>query len=111
LLISVRAVGVCGSDLHQYAGTHSRPVNYPVVLGYEFSGLVAKIEIASKALRKAIAWLVKLLQFFQTIPFLFAGDFTILNRSGSVSAQASMGQWLLSKTARRTRASLGLLRR
>jgi L-iditol 2-dehydrogenase len=23
LLISVRAVGVCGSDLHQYAGTHS----------------------------------------------------------------------------------------
>jgi hypothetical protein len=96
LLISVRAVGVCGSDLHQYAGTHSRPVNYPVVLGYEFSGLVAKIEIVSKALRKAIAWLVKLLHFFQTIPFLFAGDFTILNRSGSVSAQASMRQWLLS---------------
>jgi len=34
LLISVRAVGVCGSDLHQYAGTHSWPVNYPVVLGH-----------------------------------------------------------------------------
>ena len=43
LLISVRAVGVCGSDLHQYTGTHSWPVNYPVVLGHEFSGVVAKI--------------------------------------------------------------------
>jgi L-iditol 2-dehydrogenase len=43
LLISVRAVGVCGSDLHQYIGTHSWPVNYPVVLGHEFSGVVAKI--------------------------------------------------------------------
>lgn len=43
LLVSVSAVGVCGSDLHQYAGTHSWPVNYPVVLGHEFSGVVARI--------------------------------------------------------------------
>jgi L-iditol 2-dehydrogenase len=42
LLISVRAVGVCGSDLHQYVGTHSWPVNYPVILGHEFSGIIAK---------------------------------------------------------------------
>ena len=42
VLLSVQAVGVCGSDLHQYAGTHSWPVNYPVVLGHEFSGFVAK---------------------------------------------------------------------
>jgi L-iditol 2-dehydrogenase len=42
-LVSVRAVGICGSDLHQYAGTHSWPVNYPVVLGHEFSGVVAKV--------------------------------------------------------------------
>ena len=42
LLVSVSAVGVCGSDLHQYAGTHSWPVNYPVILGHEFSGVIAK---------------------------------------------------------------------
>ena len=42
VLMSVQAVGVCGSDLHQYAGTHSWPVNYPVVLGHEFAGFVAK---------------------------------------------------------------------
>ena len=39
VLFSVRAAGVCGSDLHQYAGKQSWPVNYPVVLGHEFSEL------------------------------------------------------------------------
>jgi L-iditol 2-dehydrogenase len=43
VLISVQAVGICGSDLHQYEGTHSWPVNYPVVLGHEFSGVIAKM--------------------------------------------------------------------
>jgi L-iditol 2-dehydrogenase len=33
---------VCGSDLHQYTGSHSWKVNYPVVLGHEFSGVIAK---------------------------------------------------------------------
>jgi L-iditol 2-dehydrogenase len=42
VLLSVEAVGVCGSDLHQYAGTHSWRVNYPVVLGHEFSGVIVK---------------------------------------------------------------------
>jgi len=42
LLLSVQAVGVCGSDLHQFSGTQSWPVNYPVILGHEFSGIVAK---------------------------------------------------------------------
>jgi L-iditol 2-dehydrogenase len=42
VLFSVQAVGVCGSDLHQYMGTQSWPVNFPVVLGHEFAGVVAK---------------------------------------------------------------------
>lgn len=42
-LLKVQAVAVCGSDLHQYAGNHSWPVNYPVVLGHEFAGSIAKI--------------------------------------------------------------------
>jgi alcohol dehydrogenase/L-iditol 2-dehydrogenase len=42
VLLSVQASGVCGSDLHQYAGTQSWPVNFPVVLGHEFAGIVAK---------------------------------------------------------------------
>lgn len=42
VLFAVQAVGICGSDLHQYAGTQSWPVNFPVVLGHEFAGVVAK---------------------------------------------------------------------
>lgn len=43
VLLKVSAVGVCGSDIHQAEGSHSWPVNYPVILGHEFSGIVAKI--------------------------------------------------------------------
>lgn len=42
VLLNVQAVGVCGSDLHQYHGKQSWRVNYPVVLGHEFAGVVAK---------------------------------------------------------------------
>ena len=42
VLLSVQAVGICGSDLHQYHGSHSWKVNYPVVLGHEFAGVIAK---------------------------------------------------------------------
>lgn len=40
VLLRVAAVGVCGSDLHQWSADHSWPVNYPVVLGHEFSGVI-----------------------------------------------------------------------
>jgi alcohol dehydrogenase/L-iditol 2-dehydrogenase len=41
VLLEVANVGVCGSDLHQWTADHSWPVNYPVVLGHEFGGLIA----------------------------------------------------------------------
>ena len=40
VLVEVAAVGVCGSDLHQWTASHSWPVNYPVVLGHEFAGTI-----------------------------------------------------------------------
>jgi alcohol dehydrogenase/L-iditol 2-dehydrogenase len=43
VLLEVAAVGVCGSDLHQWTAEHSWPVNYPVVLGHEFAGNVADV--------------------------------------------------------------------
>jgi L-iditol 2-dehydrogenase len=43
VLLAVRAVGICGSDLHQCFSTPSWKVNYPVVLGHEFSGIVAQV--------------------------------------------------------------------
>jgi len=43
ILMEVGAVGVCGSDLHQWTAEHSWPVAYPVVLGHEFGGVVAEV--------------------------------------------------------------------
>lgn len=42
VLVEVAAVGVCGSDLHQWTASHSWPVNYPVVLGHEFAGTIVE---------------------------------------------------------------------
>ena len=42
VLLEVVNVGVCGSDLHQWTADHSWPVNYPVVLGHEFGGIIVE---------------------------------------------------------------------
>jgi len=43
VLLETGAVGVCGSDLHQWTSDHSWPVNYPVVLGHEFAGTLREV--------------------------------------------------------------------
>ena len=43
VLLQVENVGVCGSDLHQWTADHSWPVNYPVVLGHEFGGVITMV--------------------------------------------------------------------
>ncbi len=43
VILQVAAVGVCGSDLHQWTAEHSWPVNYPVVLGHEFAGTIVQV--------------------------------------------------------------------
>ncbi len=40
VLLRVGGVSVCGSDLHQWRGSHSWSVNYPCILGHEFAGTV-----------------------------------------------------------------------
>ena len=43
VLLQVKAVSVCGSDLHQWEAQHGWKVNYPVILGHEFSGVITEI--------------------------------------------------------------------
>ena len=50
VILQVEAVSVCGSDLHQWHGTNSWPVNYPVVLGHEFGGQI--VELGKMLLKK-----------------------------------------------------------
>lgn len=43
VLMRVRGVGVCGSDVHQYHNTQSWSVRVPVILGHEFCGEIATL--------------------------------------------------------------------
>jgi alcohol dehydrogenase/L-iditol 2-dehydrogenase len=43
VLLEVQAVGVCGSDLHMWTAQQSWSVNYPVVLGHEFCGIIREV--------------------------------------------------------------------
>lgn len=43
VLLQVKAVGVCGSDLHMWRETHSWDIKLPLVLGHEFSGVVVSV--------------------------------------------------------------------
>jgi L-iditol 2-dehydrogenase len=52
VLLQVGAVGVCGSDVHQYHNSQSWPVRVPVVLGHEFCGTVAQVGRRVKRFRE-----------------------------------------------------------
>jgi L-iditol 2-dehydrogenase len=52
VLLSVGAVSVCGSDVHQAHNTHSWPVNVPVTLGHEFGGTIAAVGSAVRGFRE-----------------------------------------------------------
>ena len=54
VLLKIAAVGVCGSDLHQWTAEHSWPVNYPVTLGHEFAGTTRSAVPMSNRLWTAI---------------------------------------------------------
>ena len=42
VLIKVSRISLCGSDIHLYNGTYSGPINYPIMFGHEWSGVVEK---------------------------------------------------------------------
>lgn len=52
VLLKVGAVGVCGSDIHQYHNSQSWPVRVPVVLGHEFCGTVAEVGARVRGFRE-----------------------------------------------------------
>jgi len=56
VLIRVRAVGLCGSDTHYFAGKrdHEPQTVYPFVLGHEFAGEVAALGEGVKDVREGM---------------------------------------------------------
>lgn len=43
ILVRVRAVGICGSDIGSYIGRPDRPFGYPFRLGHEFSAEIVRV--------------------------------------------------------------------
>lgn len=43
VLLEVKAAGVCGSDIHMWRNHQSWAIKLPLVLGHEFSGVVAEV--------------------------------------------------------------------
>lgn len=43
VLIRVKNIGLCGSDLHLYKGTYNGPKNYPMMFGHEWAGIIEKV--------------------------------------------------------------------
>ena len=52
VLLQSRAVGVCGSEVHQFHNTQSWRVNVPVILGHEFCGVVAQVGRSVRGFRE-----------------------------------------------------------
>lgn len=50
VLIKIKQIGVCGSDIHVYYGEHSG-TGYPVTQGHEVSGMVEKVGPGVEGLR------------------------------------------------------------
>jgi len=41
--IEVKAAGICGSDIHIYRGDRTLPIKPPVIMGHEFTGVIAEV--------------------------------------------------------------------
>lgn len=46
VLLRVKSVGVCGSDIGIYKGSHPR-AQFPLIMGHEFSGVIEKVNKSS----------------------------------------------------------------
>jgi len=51
ILIKVKKIGICGSDIHAYYGKHPY-ISCPIVQGHEFSGQVVEVGPAVKGIRR-----------------------------------------------------------
>jgi len=72
--ISVRYVGLCGTDLHIFHGHMDARVDIPAVIGHEMSGVVSEVGIAVDEWRAGDAVTVMPLKWDGTCPACLAGN-------------------------------------
>lgn len=64
VLVEIVAAGICGSDLHRYAGVNpwGNNVEYPYRAGHEFAGLVARVGASVKHITPGEAVVIEPMQ-------------------------------------------------
>ena len=88
VLLSTRAVGVCGSEIHQFHNTQSWPVNIPVILGHEFSGVVSAVGKGGGDFARVTGWCRKRRRLSAANAPIAGLASTISARSGAASVMA-----------------------
>ncbi len=96
VVIEVRATGICGTDLHIQAGEY--PIDPPVILGHEFSGVVKKI--ASDVTQIKVGEKVTSLVYFTTCgvcEFCNTGQWNLCAKRKSVGSgvNGAFAQYIL----------------
>lgn len=84
-IIEVKACGICGTDLHIQAGEY--PVDPPVILGHEFSGVV--VETAPDCVHARVGQRVTSLVYFTTCGvcrFCISGQWGLCTKRKSVGS-------------------------
>lgn len=51
ILLNIKRIGICGSEIHSYHGLHPSCI-YPVVQGHEYSGIVVAVGSGVKGLKR-----------------------------------------------------------
>jgi len=54
ILLRIKKIGVCGSDIHVFHGKHPFVTKYPVIQGHEYSGEVAEVGSAVTLVKPGI---------------------------------------------------------
>ena len=90
-LLRVGAVSICGSDLHQWRGSHSWTVNYPCILGHEFAGTIAALVAGVKAFQEGDRVVSETAAVIDEAPLSAAAVFIISIPLAVASAMAWMG--------------------
>lgn len=74
VLVKIKSVGVCGSDVDGYRGKHPM-IGYPIILGHECSGIIAEVGEGVDAARVGEAVTVEPFFICGTCPFCQEGTY------------------------------------
>ena len=91
--VAVKAIGICGSDLHYFneGGIGDTPCVYPMVLGHEPSGVVAKLGAGVSGWSKGDAAVLEPAMYCYHCEFCMTGHHNVCNHVRFLSTPGEPG--------------------